>query len=288
MLIFHGVILLKYQASGIVEFTPKFDRSKQSLTIGQTFESIPVLNTYKYLGMMVDRELSLTPQLKHIADKAAFLQLKLWPVLRNISLDYRVNLWTLLIRPLFEMSIAIHTIKCRSEQERVQTLARKTFKKFKLIKKNLKNKTVERLMDFGFAHRVQQVTASTKLKWQARRRNEIAQTPRTAKLTDSPVPKAKAVYPSELQTFLNLTLALCPKCTLNTPCSPTHMLQTHSTYIPEHDIVLDKLQDITEKSRQLYYSRRRTLKEGSEFLKPFINCLHHHLGTYGNLQNPKY
>jgi len=63
------------------------------------------VSEYRYLGLVVNQKLTLSSQLSMIDEKVRFQVIKLWPVLKAFSLDERINLWTILVRPLFEMLI---------------------------------------------------------------------------------------------------------------------------------------------------------------------------------------
>ena len=129
------------------------------------FEEIFVVTDYKYLGLIVDQKLTMTKQMKHIEDKSNYQVIKLWPILKAFSLDERINLWTILIRPFFEMLIfPYYAERSITNIERLQTLIRKTFKKFCLLSKNVDNETVNRLLDFDFTQRAADVVEITKAK----------------------------------------------------------------------------------------------------------------------------
>ena len=91
------------QKSGIVEFMPRFGSNTPYLQIGSCVEEFPVVKEYKYLGVWINGKLALDPQIKHIKEKVNFLSYKLWPLLKCVSLDYRINLWKVFVRPMFDM-----------------------------------------------------------------------------------------------------------------------------------------------------------------------------------------
>ncbi len=147
------------------------------LKTNSIYERIPVVDTYKYLGMWVNCKLTTDPQLEHIKDKVQFQAYKLWPMLKNISLDYRINLWTVLVRPMFEMLIGLYETEGKTNKEKIHRLIRKTFRKFTLIKKNVSNKVIFKLMDFDFEERVHKVMQITRTKWDARKNHMTPEYP---------------------------------------------------------------------------------------------------------------
>jgi len=123
--------------SGILEFVPRMGKNNFYLEVGSKFEGFPVVDKYKYLGLWIDSKMTMEPQLKHIKDKANFLTYKLYPLLKCASLSYRINLWKVLTRPLYEMLFGLYYYDGDSNKEKVQRVLRKTFKSFTLLKKML-------------------------------------------------------------------------------------------------------------------------------------------------------
>jgi len=72
---------------------------------GSSFVDIPIVTEYKYLGLVVDQKLISTKQLAFIEEKTNHQCAALWPLLKAFSLTERINLWTILCRPSFEMLI---------------------------------------------------------------------------------------------------------------------------------------------------------------------------------------
>ena len=99
---------LNHKKSGIVEFFKKKGRAKPTLNIGQLYDGIPVCAYYKYLGMWIDGKLTKDRQIEHITDKAKWMVMRLWHLLRKVSLSYRIRLWTIMIRPLFEQVMMLY------------------------------------------------------------------------------------------------------------------------------------------------------------------------------------
>jgi len=198
---------LNPKKSGIVEFVPRQGNSTNYLQIGSNVDGIPVVEKYKYLGVWIDGKLTMDPQLQHIKDKTNFLVYKLWPLLRNVSLDYRINLWKVLVRPLFEMLAGHYFAENKSNREKVQNCLRKTFKSFTLLFKNVDDDTVNELMGFQFEERTSEVWKLAKLKWEARKTHCV---PDYASIIEEEQKfgGGRVFYRKELQELLNLATAL--------------------------------------------------------------------------------
>jgi hypothetical protein len=269
---------LNERKSGIVEFLPKYGKTGRELTIGKNYEGIPVVESYKYLGVQVDSKLTLNPQLSHIESKTNYIYFKLWPVLNKVSLDYRINLWNMLIKPLFEMCLSLYTEISSTNQEATRTMIRKTFRKLTLLKKNVSRDTVEKLMDFDFDQRVAETMEVTKVKWEARKRNVTPEYPTKETMTKNLKKKLKILYPKELQEMLNISTAVCNKCRV--PCGPAHMVTEHKIYIPDTETVLQRMKEINEKGRNQKANRKAILRNAGEYLKPFLSSMKEHLNNY--------
>jgi len=96
---------LNKDKSAVLEFTPRL--AKKLFIRSETVLGIPVVSKYKYLGLWLNRKLTLDDQLAHIRRKANFIALKLSPLLHKVSLDYRKNLWEIFVKPLFEFLLPI-------------------------------------------------------------------------------------------------------------------------------------------------------------------------------------
>jgi len=219
------------------------------------------------------QKLSLDLQLEHIREKTNFQIIKLWPALKIFSLNERINLWTILARPLFEALIFPYFAERSSSNiQKVHCLLRRTFKKFCLLSNTIDNVTTDRLMDYNFQDRVAYVVENTRAKWEARKQN----LPFSQKMS---IKKSKPLvwYPKELQELLNLKTSLCPNC--NTRCSSTHLMIFHDIYIPENSTLLENIEKDTELLREQKLKKHEIIKEIGNMLLPFISELKLFLST---------
>ena len=253
---------LNAKKSGIVEFLHRAGKQKNFLQTGTKFEGIPVVSCYKYLGLWINAKLTTDAHLEQISKKVEIQTLKLWPLLKNVSLDFRINLWTVYVRPLFEMVIGLYEEEGKSNRNKIESLIRKTFRKFTLLKKNVSKKVIVALMDFNFENRVKEVSEITKIKWEARVRHETPIYPANLREEKS----VKIYYPKELQVLLNLKTALCMKCRV--PCSSKHLSDKHSIHIPTNDEVLKQMFLVSTLMQK--ESRKNILDRTGEILKPEI------------------
>ncbi len=264
-------LMLNPKKSGIIEFLPRHRTYASLLVPGTYFEGVPVVTEYKYLGLIVDQKLTVNKQLDYIEEKTNHQRAKLWPVLKAFSLSERINLWTILCRPLFEMLIfPYYAERCHANINKVHRVIRKTFKKFCLLKKNVDNETVAKLMNYDFRERANRVVEITNAKWNARiqyRTIDACDYPR-----DNIKDTSKIWYPKEVTELINLKTALCKKC--DTPCSSYHLKESHGVQIPSNKEILElmeyKNQEIKPRKGT---DRTKMLKDLGVSLKPFIDSI---------------
>ena len=266
---------LNASKSGIIEFLPRRGKANMQLTIGEEFEGIPVVSCYKYLGMWVDQKLYMTTQLDQIKKKADWISIKLWPVLKRVSLDYCKNLWSILIRPLFEqVSMLYYTERGRTNKEKVQQTLRYTFKKFTLLKKNISNDIINDLMQFDIDERAKYNMQVTKQKWEKRINGQqyVEESSTNAVRDETQETQRKIrVLPKELQTILNLQLAKCSKCPPTQICSKKHLEEHHQILIPAYKELITNIEEKTKEAKANKLSRKRTLDYVGRFITIYIN-----------------
>lgn len=248
-------LLLNPKKSGIIEFLPRAKTYPSLLKIGQNFEDIPVVQNYKYLGLYVDQKLTLSKQLEHITEKVTYQCSALWSILKAFSLTERINLWTVIARPLFEMMIfPYYAERSKSNIDKVHKKIRWSFKKFCLMKKNTSNEIIDRLMKFDYLKRAGYVVQVTQVKWNTRLAYKTINPldfPKTEKNKDD-----KVWYPKELAEFINIKAAICKNC--GVPCNSYHLKEEHNITIPSNNEILDYIE---EESKNLSHKRKLTKKE---------------------------
>jgi hypothetical protein len=146
--------IIRKDKSGIMIFGPRLGGWKPEWKVGETIMGFPVVEKYKYLGFWVTPRMSLKPQKEYIMKKVGFIVNKLYPILNNVSLDYRINLWKIMARPLFDQLLcALSKENSSTNVEEIITMTRQTFKRFTLLGKTVPNKIVEHLMDYKVTER---------------------------------------------------------------------------------------------------------------------------------------
>ena len=136
-------ITLNPQKSGILEVVPS--RKKPELTVGSLVSGILIVDNYRYLGLVLDPQLNGEAQLKKMQQKINFLHYHLAPILRQVSPNYRINLWKLLVRPLFKPVIGISYLNTKTRMNKLEISLKKSLKSFLGLSIRTPNGVLEKL-----------------------------------------------------------------------------------------------------------------------------------------------
>ncbi len=188
--------------------TPKMKISQ--LVIGELIENVPIMATYKYLGVLLDNKLTLIPHLKWLTRKERFIYHKLYPMLRCCSFTLRANLWIVFISPNFRYIAPIIRMVNMSEirREELAGMVRASKRKFLMLLNSIPNTTVEALLPFDTGRIGDDTRPRAEKKWERRKRRETIQNESGPKLRDS----TKPFFPGNLAKIINLQAAECPRC----------------------------------------------------------------------------
>jgi len=260
---------LNAKKSGIIEFLPRTKTFPSVFTPGSLVEDIPVVTEYKYLGLIVDQKLTSTKQLAFIEEKTNHQCAALWPILKAFSLTERINLWTILCRPLFEMLIfPYYAERSITNIDKVHSKIRRTFKKFCLLKKNVNNEIVEKLLNYNFQERAGNVTEITLIKWNARMKHKAPNPQEYPK--EETRPNQKIWFPRETVELINLKKGLCKHCQV--PCNSYH-LSEHEIQVPTNEEILQMVEEGSNDLRKTKAGKKEILKILGERLQPYINSI---------------
>ena len=141
---------INYGKSGILNIL-KNCRSRKMVGGGK-FRDYPIKKEYKYLGIWINETLDPKYHLYHpkVADKREFIERRLkWIPKKAVSPAFIINLWTLLVRPLFDYAI-LHAMlsKTKFYQEFLRT-QRGSFKNVLGIRDSVETKVIEGLMGYS-------------------------------------------------------------------------------------------------------------------------------------------
>ncbi len=274
-------LAINEQKSGIMEYLPRHGPGKVTLNIGDTFEGIPVVACYKYLGMWVDQKLTMELQLEHIKKKAEWISIRLWPILNKVSLQYCKNLWTVLIRPLFEQLTILYSLeRSKTNQNRVENLLRYTFRKFTILKKNVPRKIIDDLMQFNIEGRAHHNLKVAREKWEERSKKQMNLDFLERSNCTANQECEERILPRELRILINLQTAKCPNCTNSNYriCSQNHLAEEHGISIPSYENLITEIELRTKRvlerrkkeKRRENYKIKTTRSEEISYISSFL------------------
>ena len=209
-------IKLNPDKSGVLEVCPK--GASATMLVGRKFEGIPVVQEYKYLGLILDGKISGKRHLEKLFGyvdetgkrhdgKVDFLRRNLSPLIKNISIDYRINLWQILIRPLFIPLALLSSFLCESSLGLIEARLRKSIKWFLGLSRNTPNQVISTLVKVDFKEWARLEVERARMKWKARRnREEVGNLPKYE------VHCGGKWMPKELARFINLQNVFCRSC----------------------------------------------------------------------------
>ena len=125
---------------------PKIERNDKS------FAEIPLQNNIKYLGVWINSSLNCKEHLDRISKKINFQKYRLLPLLKA-SFKLRLNLFKMLIAPLFDMASALFIYSKKIERNLFINKYTLSLKKFLLMKKNSSRKLTKALFPFDINER---------------------------------------------------------------------------------------------------------------------------------------
>ncbi len=240
-------------------------------------EGIPFTTSYKYLGTWITSKMSMKPQLDHIKKKTDFIVNKLYPLLNEVSLSYRINLWTILLRPLFDQLAQLYTIeKAKSNLLKAERIYKYSFKRFTLLTKRTPDALIYELTGVTLQDRANSITTNAKRKWHERLGTDYLWRDAT---TSSPI-KPDIFLPKEVQTFINLTRSMF-KFHRSSVLNPQHLNKSHQEKIPEYKDILITFRNfisykitINKKNRRIkIIDRSMSMRKGKIFIDNLISCV---------------
>jgi hypothetical protein len=209
-------IKLNPDKSGILEIPPK--GAKHTMEVGRRFEDIPIVSEYKYLGLILDNNLDGNKHLEKLfgwkdqsgkkhQGKIQFIKYNLSPLIRNISLDYRINLWQILIRPLFLPLAMLSNYLCESAKVLMERKLKKSIKWFLGLTSKTPDDVVFTLVKVNFKEWARVEGERARLKWEARISYEDV-----SSLPEYKVTCGVKWMPREVAHFINLQNSYCKQC----------------------------------------------------------------------------
>jgi len=259
-------IKLNSRKSGILEVPPKY--KSPVFIVGSSFEGVPVVDRYKYLGVWLDQFLSPLAHLDYLfgsqknqegASRGRINNITrfLSPCIKNVSFDYRANLWITFIRPLFLPLAAMSAILTESHQERIQARLRGSLRKFIGLPKNFSIEILAQVFPLDFKEWMRTEYQNCRTKWASRMKRE--------QVPDGLILKYKVQYmrsmPVEFSQYLKCFTAWCEQC--DKPFYPKHLEEHGLQRVDIKDLYEDLEKNLNEHELSVTMSSS-SLKKGKK------------------------
>ena len=267
---------LNEKKSGIVELLPRKGPFRRQFKDEDMLEGINFTSKYKYLGTWISNKLTLDSQMEFIKMKTDILASKLFPLLHDVSLSLRINLWEIFIKPLFDQIVHLFRADpAKTNRLKAMRLFKYTFKRFTLLSKNTPDKLIEFLSGFTLEGRAERIFQRDQYRWETR----TGEGSKGLSLSISQPDKCKALLPKEFQIFINISSSPC-KLHGSTILTPEHLQNYHGISIPNYYLILKQIEKmavykVTFRGGKIKKTINRfaSLKVASEYLKIWIALL---------------
>ncbi len=253
--------------SAIIEFMPRRSYPGDAMRIGSVFEGFPVVNSYRYLGILLTPRLSLKDHCDWAARKMDFIYAKLAPVIFKVTPKYRYNLWSTFIKPVLEPIAMLSFMESTATgKETCDGLYRKSIKLFLGLLKNVQNNIVEHLVEYNIQERGEDLTLRARQAWQCRSQF----LPVTQRKLRTFINNLDWV-PRNLIKLVNITAGVCPDCSM-TQRSADHLNRRHNLPVADPINLIDRILEENGSRRKVNNpNHQRQYQELNEEAKVYID-----------------
>jgi len=209
--------------------------------------------------------------------KVNYLVNSLGPCFKNISFNYRANLWITFIRPLFLPLATLGSIMTNSDKEAVCTKLKVSLKKFLKLPRNFRDDVLMQVVPIDFIRWIEVEHENNVRKWNSR----LWRLECSKDSLEKFVVLVRRWLPSEFGDLLNRFTAVCGRCRM--PFYPEHLEEhvVHGVRVEdafakldqiEGDLLLDKVRlNSSGKNRRMTRLRRQEVMEAfSDYLRNLI------------------
>jgi hypothetical protein len=203
----------------------------------KTYKGYPIRDRYKYLGVWLDETLDPTTHVREQMRKIDYLSRRLQVVPKKcVTPKLIINLWTLIIRPIFDYGMCFAQLLDNSKTDWYVTQIKKSFKRVVGIRMSTSDQIVKKLMGYDpilfAAHQIRNAEA----RWQERK-NRMAVSVETRR--DFRIAGNSILLSWPLLKMNNMLFNRCQKH--DCLCTPQHLRDVHKIRdLPSIEAVLDQ------------------------------------------------
>jgi hypothetical protein len=225
------------------------------------------INTLGYVWF--NSKLTLDSQINHLLKKANFITSKLYPLLKQVTLSYCINLWRVFLQPLFEFTLPLYVNESsQARKMKLKTILNKTFKGMTLLKKNVPEVYIEKLREYD----LDQLSNRSKLvnedKWISRKQGQVYMPNPEIEFLES----STSFLPKCLVELLNKYTMICPKCEGKTIMTAKHLSSRHGVELTDPLVLIKEMQEVDgpHRKQKLWMNTVRLHRELA-FVKKFLS-----------------
>jgi len=251
-----------------LEVVPR--HSKPLFPIESRIKDIPVVDSYRYLGVLFDNKLTGDKQIEFVNRKIHFLTSRLAPLLYKVSTDYKINLWKTLIRPLFSYTLPLMAHNNCTRVAKLERHLKFSFKKFVGLSITTEDKVLKKLIDFNVIKLAKEQEHCALNKW----RQRLLRAPLIEK-GEKKKEVCTPLLPKVFTRYNNIQKSRSKHCNYSCINSAEHLKKVHNLPVPPTTILIEELErDFPRSSKK---PRPLLLKEREGRIYCYLSLILRHI-----------
>jgi len=230
----------------------RYRKSSKKMIDTTEYLGIPVKSEYKYLGVWFNEFVNPMVQITKCKGKTDYLTRRLLMIPKiSVTPKLLINLWTLIVRPIFDYAICLAEIDGTLKIDAFLSKLRAAFKKLIRVRGTIANTTIDCLMGYNPREYARWMVHSATDKWNNRRDRRHGEAPviRPYKMEGS---NLLISWP-----LLKLHNVLFLKCKEHdTFLSPTHLRDKHGISLPSITEVISRGAGIEKRIKEKVTTRK--------------------------------
>jgi hypothetical protein len=122
---------------------------KKEEPLPEPLNGIPYVETYKYLGVVMNSQFTIKDHIKKLEKKINFICCKLYYVFKKNSIKFRINSFNVFIAPLFSQMNGLIYFMNKSEKTKYLGLWKLTLKRMIGLNRNVKNTIFNKFVPYN-------------------------------------------------------------------------------------------------------------------------------------------
>lgn len=167
-------IPINFKKSGVLNIAPRINSRK--LIQGTSIGNYPIVEKYKYLGVWLDEKLNPNTHIESYKQKVNYLISRFKIIPKNsVSPKFMINLWTLIIRPIFDYAICFAKLKNQTSFKKYIAQELSSFKQLMGMRSTVSNEIIKDMMTYDPEQFCQEIIRRAEIRWDERKIHRISQ-----------------------------------------------------------------------------------------------------------------